>query len=201
MATITPTAPTFTTLLAAQVVTTGNLGTMATPLDLKAKRGAWLYGFVGRRAATALTRAGYIMVRPTNNGGLVFPGAGADLVSSIAAAISTTVASGGAAGATTVTLTSATSFAVGDCVCLHSDDANANRVEFAKVVAISSNTLTVDTPFETSHNANDRVTTGADAFRAWAPGGDVYDFRAVNNSGQDLVFALYAVVDNGDTVT
>jgi hypothetical protein len=201
MATITPTTPTFTTLLAPQVVTTGNIGTMATPLDLKNKRGAYLYGFIGRRGATALTRPAYIMVRPSNNGNTVVPSAIHDMVSSIATAISNTVASGGASGATTVTLTSATSFAADDYICLHSDDTAGNRVEFARVVLVSTNTLTVDTPFETSHNAADRVTTMADRFRTWIPGGDIYDFRAVNNSGQDCVFALYAVVDNGDTYT
>lgn len=201
MATITPTAPTFTTLLSPQVVTTGNIGSLATPLDLTAKRGAYLYGFIGRRAATALTRSAYIMVRPSNNGNTVVPTAVHDMVSSIATAISNTVASGGASGATTVTLTSATSFAAGDVICLHSDDGNASRVEFARVLLVSSNTLTVDTPFETSHNANDRVTTMGDVFRTFIPGGDIYDFRAVNNSGQDCVFALYAEIDNGDTYT
>lgn len=201
MATITPTTPTFTTILAAQVVTTGNIGTLATPLDLKNKRGAYLYGFIGRRAATALTRPGYIAIRPTNNAGTVVPATVHDMVSSIAAAISNTVASGGASGATTVVLTSGTSFAAQDWICLHSDDTSANRVEFARVVLVSTNTLTVDMAFKTSHNAADRVTTMADTFRTWIPGGDIYDFRAVNNSGQDLVFALYAEIDNGDTYT
>lgn len=201
MATITPTAPTFTTLLAAQVVTTGNIGSLATPLDLKTKRGATLYGFIGRRAATALTRSAYIMVRPSNDAATVVPNTGHDLVSGIVAAISNTVASGGASGATTVVLTSGTSFVAGDTICLHSDDGSANRVEFAKVLLVSSNTLTVDTPFLVTHNAADRVTTQGDVFRTWIPGGDIYDFRAVNNSGQDCVFALYAVVDNGDTYT
>jgi hypothetical protein len=117
----------------------------------------------------------------------------------IAVAISNTVASGGASGTATVTLTSATSFAVGDFICLHSDDANANRVEFARIVSISSNTLTVEFNFATSHNAADRVTTMSENYEIVIPGGDIYEIRAVNNSGQDLVFALDAIIDPGDT--
>jgi hypothetical protein len=198
MATITPTTPTFTQVIAPVVVTNGNLGTRTT-LDLTTKRGAYLYGRIGRRTTTALTRSGYIAVRPTNNTSLSLPGSRFDLVSSIAAAISTTLNGAVSAAATTYVLTSATSFAIGDVLCLHSDDTNANRVEFSKVAGISSNTITPDFSIAIAHNNADRVTTQGDVFASYIPGGDIYEIRAVNPSGQDLVFALDVVVDNGDT--
>lgn len=200
MAAITPTTPTYSQIFAPAVVATGAAGTRYT-LDLTTKRGAFLYGRIGRRVATALTRSGYIAVRPTKNAGLAYPSSRYDLISSTPAAISNTVASGGAAGTGTVTLTSATSFVVGDTVCLHSDDSNGDRVEFARILAISGNVLTVDFDFAVSHDAADRVTTMGDVITQWLPGGDIYEIRAVNGSGQALVFALDAVVDNGDTVT
>ena len=200
MSTITQTSPTFTQVFAPVVITTGNLGTRYT-LDLKTKRGAWLLGRIGRRTSTALTRTAYISIRKTDNAGMVFPNTRYDMYCQIAAAISNTVASGGSSGTNTVTLTSATSYAVGDVICLHSDDSNANRVEWARIVSISSNTLTVEYNFATSHNANDRVTTMGECFEMWLPGGDIYEIKAVNNSGYDLLFALDAIVDEGDTVT
>jgi hypothetical protein len=182
-------------------VATGNRGTRTT-LDLTTKRGAWLNGFIGRRAATALTRSGMIAIRPTQNSTQPLPGPRFDMVSSIAAAISTTLNGAVSAAATSYVLTSATSFAVGDILCLHSDDSTASRVEFSRVHSISSNTITPEFDVAIAHNNADRVTTQADAFiNFWLPGGDVYEIRPLNNSGQDLVFALFAAVDNGDTST
>jgi hypothetical protein len=200
MAVVNPTSPTFSTVDTAQVLATGANGTVRT-LDLKTAVGAWLYGRIGRRGATALTRAGYYMIRSTQNATIVHPNSNRDMVSSIGTAISNTVASGGASASNTVTLTSATSFAVGDTICLHSDDTSANRVEFSRVVSISSNTLTVEENFVVSHNAADRVTTQGDCFAIWLSGGDSYTIRAVNNSGQSLVFEMYAATYASDTIT
>lgn len=199
MATVTPTSPTFTAVEAAVVVASGSAGTLRT-LDLKTKFGAWLLVRIGRRAATALTRSGYVSVRRSDNDAVVLPNTNRDCVSQTAAAQSNTVASGGSSGSDTVTLTSATGFAVGDTICLHSDDTSANRVEFARVVSISSNTLTVERNFRTSHNANDRVTSLADVFEVWLPGGDIYEIRCINNSGQALVFVVDAIEYASDTV-
>lgn len=190
MATITPTTPSFLSPdpVPVAVLTAGTIGT-AYSLDLRGKWGAWLYARIGRRVATALTRSAYVAVRTTDDTLIIHPGTAYDRPSGVAAAASTTVASGGASGANTVVLTSASSFAVGDTICLHSDDSSANRVEFARIVSISSNTLTVERNFLVSHSAADRVTTQADVFdRLWLPGGDQYSILPVNNSGQDLVF-------------
>lgn len=200
MATITPTALTYSQIFAPVVVATGNLGTRYT-LDLTTKRGAWLYGRIGRRAATALTRSGLIAIRPTKNSTLPLPATVYDMVSNIIAAISTTLNGAVSIADATYVLTSATSFAVGDVLCLHSDDSSANRVEFSRVASISSNTITPEFAVSVAHNSADRVTTQADVFARWLPGGDVYEIRAINNSGQDLLFALDACVDNGDTST
>lgn len=198
---ITPTALTYSTVITPVVVTSGSRGTRTT-LDLTTKRGAWLHGFIGRRAATALTRAGIIAIRPTQNSTQPLPGPRFDMVSTIAAVFSTTLNGAVSANATSYVLTSATSFVVGDILCLHSDDTSANRVEFSRVHSISSNTITPEFDVAVAHNSADRVTTGADAFtNVWLPGGDVYEIRPLNNSGQDLLFALYAAVDNGDTST
>lgn len=203
MAVLTPTTPTFLSPapIPVAVLADGAIGTVYT-LDLRTKFGAWLLTRIGRRAATALTRAGYVAVRRTFSGGFTHPSTAYDRVSNVAAAASTTVASGGASGTNTVVLTSATGFSIGDTICLHSDDSSANRVEFSRITGISTNTLTVERNFTVSHNAGDRVTNQADVFDAlWVPGGDQYAIYAVNSSGQGLVFHAEAETYDSDTIT
>jgi len=200
MATVTRTSPTYTQIEAPVVLATGNYGTLRT-LDLKTKYGAWLYVRIGRRAATALTRSGYVTIRRTDNDTLVLPVPSFDVISQTVAAISTTLNGATSIGDTTVVLTSATSFAIGDTICLHSDDTNANRVEFARIVAISSNTLTLERALRVAHNNLDRVTTLADVAMVYLPGGEHYEIRCINNSGQSLLFAIDAVEEVSETIT
>jgi|688.fasta_scaffold15194_3 hypothetical protein len=199
MATIKPLTPTFSQVEAPVVIGSGSLGTLRT-LDLKLKRGAWLYIRVGRRVATLLTRPGYVMVRRTDNDALVHPFTAYDFVTQIAAAQSNTLSAGTSIGDGSITLTSATGFAIGDTICLHSDDTNANRVEFARVTNIATNTLTLERNLRVAHNNLDRVTSLADCYSVWLPGGDHYEIRCVNTSGQSLVFAIDAVTDEGDEI-
>lgn len=204
MAVVTPTSPTFSTVIAPLVLASGTtLGTLQT-LDLKTKFGAFLYPMIGRRAATALTRSGFIAIRRSHNQNASFnyPNTGYDFVSSIVAANSTTVSSGGASGTNTVVLTSGTSYAAGQWACLHSDDTSANRVEFVQVIDLATNTIAVDRTFKVSHNSADRVTNQADVGAPiWLPGGDVYEITPVNNSGQSLVFHCLAATYDSDTIT
>lgn len=204
MAVVTPTSPTFSTIIAPLVLASGTtLGTRQT-LDLKTKFGAFLYPMIGRRAATALTRSGYIAIRRSHNSNasFQFPNSAYDFVSSIVAANSTTVSSGGAAGATTVVLASGTGYAADQWACLHSDDTNANRVEFVKITDLTTATIAVDRVFLVSHNASDRVTNQADVGAPiWLPGGDIYEITPVNNSGQSLVFHCLAATYDSDTIT
>lgn len=182
----TPTPGAFTNLVPATSLASGTtLGTKQT-LDLTGKVGAYLYARIGRNAATALTRSGYLAVRPTGKGGVNNPSTAYDRISSTGACVATTVASGGAAAATTVVLTSGTGFAANDVVCLQLAGA---RLEFVRVIDLTTNTLTLDQAFRTSHTAADTVTNGADVFdRMWLPGDEIYEVTPINNSGQTLVF-------------
>ena len=187
MATIfTPTPGAFTNLVPATALASGTtLGTKQT-LDLTGKVGAFLYARIGRNAATALTRSGYLAVRPTGKGTFNSTATAYDRISSAGACAATTVASGGAAAATSVVLTSGTGFAAGDVVCLQLAGA---RLEFGRVIDLTTNTLTVDQAFRTSHSAADVACNGSDVFdRLWLPGDEIYEVTPVNNSGQTLIF-------------
>lgn len=200
MASITKTTPTFSQVEAPVVIASGSLGTLRT-LDLKTKMGAWFYVRMGRRVATALTRAAYVAVRRSDNDTLVLPIQTYDVISQTAAAQSSTLSAATNVGDGTITLASATGFAIGDTICLHSDDTNANRVEFARIVAIATNTLTLERNLRVAHNSADRVTSLADVRGFYIPGGEHYEIRCINNSGQSIVFAIDAVIDEGDTIT
>lgn len=200
MGTITKTTPTYSQIEAPVVIASGSLGTLRT-LDLRTKFGAWLYVRMGRRVATALTRAAYVAIRRTDNDTLVLPNQMFDQISQTIAAQSNTLSAGTSIGDGTITLTSATGFAIGDTICIHSDDSNANRVEFARVVSIASNTLTLERNLLVAHNSADRVTSLADVTAIWLPGNERYEVRCINNSGQAVVFAIDAVTDEGETFT
>jgi hypothetical protein len=156
---------------------------------------------MGRRVGTALTRAAYVSIRRTDDNSVVFPAQTFDVLSQTAAAQSTTVGTASAVGDGSVALASATGFAIGDTICLHSDDTNANRVEFARIVNIATNTITVERNFRSAHQVGDRVTSLADVRQLYIPGGDIYEIRAINNSGQAMVFAVDALEMPGDTIT
>lgn len=203
MNTASPTTPSFLSPapVPAVVLADGAKGT-AYSLDLRTKFGAWLYVRIGRRVTTALTRSGYVMIRPSANDAVAHPGTAYDRLSSTAAAgAATTLASGASAGAETISVASATGLAVGDTLCLHSPDSSANRVEWARVMGISGTTITLEEPLKTAHNSADAVSNGADVFdRMWLPGGDKYTIRAVNPSGQALVFEVQGSTDDSVTI-
>lgn len=200
MALITKTNPTYTQIEAPVVIASGSLGTLRT-LNLKTKFGAWLYVRMGRRVATALTRSAYVAIRRTDNDSLVLPNQMFDAISQTAVAQSNTLSANTSVGDGTCTLTSATGFAVGDTICLHSDDTNAQRVEFARIVSIATNTLTLERNMLVAHTSADRVTSLADVQSIWLPGNETYEIRCINNSGQSMVFAIDCVTDEGETFT
>lgn len=196
MATITKTTNTFSTIQAAVVLTTGTLGTMVS-LDLKNKEGAYIHCCIGRQATTVLTRPGYVAIRKNFNDTLTIPNPQYDVVSQITASINTTLNGAVAINDTTIPVASATSLAVGDTLCL--SGASAAGTEFVRIVSISETTLTLERPTRVAHNSGDAVTTLADVFTQWVPGGDSYGIRCINNSGQSLLFQVDAEVENGYT--
>lgn len=200
--TFTPTAFTFTTNLAATSYATSTTPNATISLDLTTKFGAWWFPMVGRNAATALTRAAYWAARRSYNSSstIRLPQSTYDFISSTAAVNQTTVASGGAAGATTMVLTSGTGFAAQQ-VCLA--QLAAARAEWFQIDNLTTATITIDDSagFKVTHNASDVVTNGADCGAIWLPGGDLWYLTPVNNSGQTLIMAGYSETYASDTGT
>lgn len=200
--TFTPSVFTFSTVVAAASFATSTTPGTTQTLDLTTKFGAFLLCQIGRNAATALTRAGYFAIRRSFNSSATIrhPANNYDFISSIAAVNATTVASGGAAGATTVVLASGTGMVAGQVLCAN---LTGSRIEFFQIDNLTTATVTIDDSngFKITHNASDVVTNGADCGTVWLPGGDIWNITPVNNSGQTLIMAAYAEVYASDTGT
>lgn len=204
MSLVTPTTPTIVSApVPAVVLATATVGTRST-LDLRTAWGAWVFVRIGRRVVTALTVAARVVIRPTINGDtIIHPGQSMDRVSSTAAAGAKTTLSGATSiGAQSIPLTSATGFAAGDIICLHSDDTSAARVEFARVSSVSGSNLIPDSPLKLAHSSADACSNGADVFaRMFIPGGSTYEIFAENGaSGQSLVFEVQAQTYPSDSI-
>jgi hypothetical protein len=193
-----PTIPTYPTPLAIGIVANQAMSSRVT-LDLKIKRGATLIVRIGRRAATTPTRAGYVAIRNTDNDTIVHSSQRFDvsMPGPTTAAASTTLSAGSSAGTNTVSVISATGFAVGDTVCVSTSGGN---MEFNRIVAISGTTFTLEFNLRLAAASGATFSNLADTRSQYIPGGDIYEIRAVNYSGLDLVFEVQAIVDEGDQV-
>lgn len=196
MATTFQSTPTWTDNVAVLGPTTVAFGGSARgTIDLRAKQGATLFYWIGRKGATAPAAAIAVETRRVVNNGTATPGGVTSVLapfsSTTGASNATTVNADAAAGATTLGIASATGFVAGDFVCIY--DSGFTRLEFARVSKVVSTTLTLDAPLLYAHSAAnaDAVTRAADRFTASVfPGGSlvevVFDYGAAG-SGSDVV--------------
>ena len=193
-----PSLTTYPTPLAIGIVANSAMSSRVT-LDLKIKRGATLLVRIGRRAATTPTRAGYVAIRNSDNDTIVHSSQRFDVAMQgpTTAAASTTLSAAASAGASTVSVTSATGFAVGDTVCVSTSGGN---MEFNRIAAISGTTFTLEFNLRLAAASGATFSNLAEIRTLYIPGGDIYEIRAVNYSGLDLVFEVHAIVDEGDQV-
>jgi hypothetical protein len=200
MATVTKTAPTFSTVEATTQVANNSMGTLRT-LDLTSKFAATLLVWIGRRAGTTPSRAAYVSIRNTDNNTRVFPNNAAfDVVNQgpTTAAAATTLTAAAAANQNQLTVAAVTNFAVGDVVLI--SGASGARAQWGRIVQISGLVITLERDLRAGNDNGDNVVSLADARRVNLPGGDVYEIRCVNYSGVDCVFAVEAIIDEGETI-
>ncbi len=198
---ITRTAPTFTTVEAPVFLATDTMGTVRT-LDLTTKQGADVIVQIGRRVVTVLGRSALVAIRRTNNNTMVLPETRYDVLSQTAVCVAPTVATTARAiGDINFTVSSNTGLAIGDILCFSDSATGVLRYELNRITLIAGTTITMGRPFRVAHNVGDIVTNLADIQTMRIPGGDIYEIRCLNSSGFGLVFAVDAIVDNGDTST
>ncbi|NBW13455.1 MAG: hypothetical protein EBR82_36150 [Caulobacteraceae bacterium] len=201
MAVVTKTSPTFSTLISAQLVSTGNIVAAGSLLDLRTVPGAYITAFIGRQSGTP-TRSAYFAIRPTNNNSDVVPATIFDVVGqgpTTACSATTINQTGGlSTSANTVTVAAAGSLAIGDTICVFNSGGTA--VQWNRISGGSGTSWTVERNWRVANANGDNFTNLADVRKIWIPGGDQYEFRFINQSSIGYVCQLFAQVDNGETI-
>jgi hypothetical protein len=199
---VTKTSPTFSTLISAQLVATGNIVVAGSLLDLRTVPGAFITTFIGRQSGTP-TRAAYFAISPTNNNADVISLGTFDHVGqgpTTACSATTINQSGGlSTSQNTVTVAAAGSLAVGDRICVFNSTGTA--VQWNRISGGSGTSWTVERNWRVANANGDNFTNLADVLKIWIPVGDQYEFRFVNQSSIGYVCQLFAQVDNGETIT
>ena len=183
-------------------------------LDLRSKKGARLFLKLGRLQTTAIGTAIDIYVRPMLNAGspttnvpATHPTA-AYFQSQIAVTVCPTVATTANPGDKTLVLSSGTSMAKGDTICItDSGGTTFTRLEFKTVSKVATATLTLAEPLEYQHTSGqaDIVSRLADVFAPlMLAGGSLYEIifdYQVASSGGDVVVMAHAQTYDNDVVS
>lgn len=176
-------------------------------LDLRGKFGAYLFCKIGRLTTTVLAAGINVYVRRVLNNGAAGPALhpiGAQFQSQLAVTVCPTVATSAAAGDKTLILSSGTSMAEADVICI-SDSGGTTfaRTEFNIVSKVSSATLTLVNGLEYAHTSGqaDIVSRLADVFAPmWLSGGSLYevifDYSRSATGGSVVVMAHAQTYDS-----
>lgn len=203
MATTTPTWTDNVSVIAAAVLARGS--TSRGTLDLRAKRGAYVLIRIGRGGTTALTNGADVLIRRTiNNDAAIHPAPTPHLVTSIAAAASTTVDADSNSGQADLNVTSESGFAAGDLICIQDSGGGVTRLEFARVSKVASGVLTLDANLKTSHTGAqaDTVRNKSDLWSVWIDGGATYEVvidYGDDAAGESLTVEVKAQTYDSDT--
>jgi hypothetical protein len=191
-----------------------NNGTTATmlasgTLDLRTKFGAWLYCALGRLGATAPGAAIQVHIRRTPDNGVAGAAWIQDVytfVGNTTAGNTTTVNVNSNSGQNTLNIASATGHANGGLICVYDASGTAfARLEFCRVAKAGTADI-VDTNLQFTHTLAqaDNVTTQADMFSLWLPGGSLYtvlfDYSATATGSNHVVLAMAQTYDSESIV-
>jgi hypothetical protein len=171
------------TVVTPQVLARGS--SVSGTLDLRSKLGAMIMPRVGRGGTAALTNGVDVIIRPILNNGTASAGvreaAGTALLSSTAAANSTTVNVDSNSGQKELKVAAITGWAVGDWLCIQDSGGGVTRLEFARIskLSVASGTgVTLDRNLAYSHTSAqaDTVRNKSDVFNEiWIYGGALWE--------------------------
>lgn len=207
--TVTPTFSGIQDVVAKATLTRGS--TARGTIDLRGAFGAKLWVRIGRTGTAALDQPVKVKIRAlqeTDTAGKGNPAPYQLLESDLTAAgANTTIAADAAAGASTITVASATGIAADDVLCIQDAGGGFTRLEFRRVSKISGTTVTLDSPLEYAHTAA-QADTVRDLANCWGPvflpGGEVFeiifDYGAAT-TGDSVTIHATANVHESDTIT
>lgn len=188
------------TVVTPQCLTRGS--SVRATIDLRTKVGAYLLAAIGRGGATALTNGvNFICRRVPNNDGIHIAADFLNYISQTAAAILKLInnASNYAAGTLTMAIDGTGTPSANDIHCLWgttsipANGVTLSTLEFLRCsLAASSSSITFDTATKQQHDDNELLTSKADAWCVWLPGGSVYE--VIFDYGDDAAGEAVAVV-------
>ena len=204
MAVATPTFTDNVSVIAPTSVAAGGLTSGS--IDLRTKKGAWLFIAVGRQGATVPAAAMQIKVRRVLNNGTApsLKNIYVAFASTITANNATTVNVDSASGQLTLGVASATGVVAGDDWCIY--DTALTRLEFATVSKVSGTTITFDDNLQYTHTSAqaDNVARYADRFTPiWLEGGSLYTVTAdygAAATGSNIVVRAFAQTYDSDLI-
>lgn len=177
-------------------------------IDLRTAIGAYLFVGIGRGGTTVLTNGVVARVRRVpNNDGIHFAADFMSFTSTTAAAILKLVNNGSdyAPGTVAFTIDGTGTPAVGDTLCfwgvtaIPADTTALSTVEFLRCSKSSTTSVTTDTTCLQTHHDNDIITSKADTWSFWVPGGSVYE--VIFDYGDDAAGESVAIVCYSQTYT
>jgi hypothetical protein len=177
-------------------------------INLLTKHGAFLFVGIGRGGTTVLTTGVNVEIRRTlNAGGILMPGSPwfAGLSTTAAAIIKAiNLGAGYVAGTSAFEIDGTGTPAADDDLCFWGKTAvpaNATALpdlEFVRVSKFSGTTLTIDAPCKVAKIENEVLTSKADQWCVWCPGGCTYS--VVIDYGDDAAGEAVAVVCYAQTL-
>ena len=180
-------------------------------IDLRTAIGAYLFAGVGRGGITALTNGvNFIARRVPNNDGIHIAADLVNYTSSYAAAILKLINYGSnyTSGVTTMVIDGTGTTVPGEVFCLWgsttipADTTALTTLEFLRNCKAGSTTaITFDTATMQAHNDNEIMTSKADCWNVWLPGGSVYEVifdYGDDAAGESVAIACYAQIYTND---
>lgn len=211
MTSITPVWTDAVVVIAPTKLASGGAGVARGTIDLRDKFDAWLFLKLGRLTTTALATAIDVYVRRVLNNGVTGTNLPFTHPSSVyyqsqtAVTVCPTVATTAAAGDKTLILSSGTSMAKGDVICISdSGGTTFTRTEFKTVAKVATATLTLTEGLDYAHTSGqaDIVSRLADVFTpVLLEGGSLYEVifdYQVSATGGDVVVMAHAQTHDSD---
>jgi hypothetical protein len=183
--------------------TLANDATLNATIDARTADSVVVHVWFGRRNASVPTREIRAMIRRTLNGVVNTQDRRFDITnpSPATAASQTTLAAAANAGATSITVNSAGTLAIGDVICLSAAAGGTGTHQWAEIVSVTGGTtFGLAAPLKQAMAQNDIVANlGMNAHQV-VEGGDQINVRINNRTGQPMAVRVAVEIRTGSEV-
>ena len=183
--------------------TLANDATLDATIDARTADSVVVHVWVGRRNASVPTREIRAMIRRTLNNLVNTQDRRFDITnpSPTTAASQTTLAAAASAGATSITVTTAGTLAIGDVICLSAAAGGTGTHQWAEIVSVTGGTtFGLAAPLKQAMAQNDIVANLGINAQQVIEGGDQINVRINNRTGQPMAVRVAVEIRTGSEV-